>query len=43
MLADRLRDAENEYPAEWIPEALRLAVERNVRNWRYIEGILKRW
>ncbi len=43
MLSESLRDAETEYPAEWIEDAIRLAVENNVRKWRYIEAILKSW
>jgi DnaD/phage-associated family protein len=43
LLADILQDAEDTYPAEWIEEAFRIAVEKNVRNWRYVEAILRRW
>ncbi len=43
LLSDTLRDAEQTYPPEWIKAAMQAAVERNVHNWRYIEGILKRW
>jgi len=43
LIADQLRDAEATYPAEWIEEAFRIAVERNARNWRYVRGILERW
>ncbi len=43
ILADELRDAELTYPDEWIGAAIRLAVESNRRNWRYIQGILRRW
>ena len=43
LLADTLQDAEEIYPADWLEEAFRIAVEKNVRNWRYIEGILRRW
>jgi DNA replication protein len=43
MVSDQLRDAEQEYPAEWIKAAIREAVERNVRNWRYVAVILERW
>ena len=43
MLAESLKDAEDEYPQEWVEEAIRIAVEKNVRNWRYIEAILRRW
>jgi DnaD/phage-associated family protein len=42
-VAGGLRDAERVYPAEWIVEAMRLAVEYNKRSWPYVEGILKRW
>ncbi len=43
MIADQLREAETEYPAEWIEQAIREAVERNARSWRYIATILERW
>jgi len=43
LLADTLKEAEQIYPAEWIAEAIQIAVERNKRNWKYIEAILKRW
>lgn len=43
MMADTLRDAEEMYDIQWIEEAIRIAVEQNKRNWRYIEAILKRW
>ena len=42
-MADALRDAEKEYPAEWFDEAFTIAVTRSKRNWKYIEAILKRW
>ncbi|MFN3308677.1 MAG: DnaD domain-containing protein [Anaerolineales bacterium] len=43
LIAETLREAEDTYPPEWIEEAIQIAVERNVRNWRYVEAILKRW
>lgn len=43
MISDLLRDAENSYPAAWIDEAMQIAVENNVRRWRYIEAILRSW
>jgi DnaD/phage-associated family protein len=43
LLAEILQDAEDTYPAEWLEEAFRIAVENNVRNWRYVEAILRRW
>ena len=41
--SDTLRDAEETYPASWIEEALRIAVENNVRKWRYVQAILEDW
>lgn len=43
MIADALKDAEENYHAEWIAEAIELAVKNNKRNWKYCEAILKRW
>ncbi len=43
MIADTLRDAEATYPYQWIEEAVRIAVENNVRRWRYVEAILRSW
>ena len=43
LIADELREAEKEYPAEWIEEAFREAVSLNKRSWRYIRAILERW
>ncbi|MCC6148274.1 MAG: DnaD domain protein [Anaerolineaceae bacterium] len=43
MIADMLRDAEQIYPSEWIREALQIAIENNIRRWRYVEAILKSW
>ncbi len=43
MIAEILRDAETVYPEAWISDAFRIALENNVRNWRYIEAILNSW
>ncbi len=43
MLAEELREAERTYPQIWLEEAFRIAVELNVRNWKYIRTILERW
>ncbi len=43
LIADELKEAEAEFPAEWIEDAFRIAVEQNVRNWKYIRRILERW
>jgi DNA replication protein len=43
LMADALKEAEAEYSAEWIEEALGEALKRNIRNWKYVEAILKGW
>lgn len=43
LLAEELMEAEDTYPASWIEDAFREAVELNKRSWRYIERILERW
>lgn len=43
IISEELKEAEGEYPADWIEEAFREAVEHNVRNWKYIHAILGRW
>lgn len=43
MIADQLRDAEQEYTAGWIEEAIEIAVNNNARSWAYISKILERW
>jgi DnaD/phage-associated family protein len=43
LIADELRQAERDYPGDWIEEAFRLAAEANVRRWSYVRAILERW
>jgi DNA replication protein len=43
LIADALKEAEAEYPPEWIEEALGEAVRRNKRSWKYVEAILRGW
>jgi DnaD/phage-associated family protein len=43
ILAQMLEDAEKEFPAEWLEEAVTIAVKKNVRNWQYVEAILRSW
>ena len=43
MVAEELREAEENYPARWIEDALRIAVENNVRKLRYVMAILEDW
>lgn len=43
MLAEAIKDAEATYPRQWIEDAIRYAVERNARSWRYISKVLDAW
>src|SRR6266704_1123276 len=43
LLADELKDAADQYPADWIESAFREAVQHNKRKWIYIRAILRRW
>jgi len=42
-LSDVIGAAIDELSPAWVLAAIRLAVERNKRSWRYIDGILKSW
>lgn len=43
MIVDAIREAEAEFPFDWIEDAMRYAVQRNARNWRYIRKVLDSW
>jgi DnaD/phage-associated family protein len=43
MIADALKDAEQEFDRSWIVDAMELAVKNNKRSWAYCLSILKRW
>jgi DNA replication protein len=43
LMAETLADAEKTYPSDWIEDAVKIAVERNARNWRFIDAILRSW
>jgi DNA replication protein len=43
MIVEELKDAEKEFPAHWLEEAMREAVANNKRSIRYIRAILERW
>jgi DNA replication protein len=43
MNSEELRDIEQQYPPEWIRDAIKEAVSYNKRNLRYIAKILENW
>ncbi len=43
MIADELREAEKLYPEGWIKDAIKEAVDQNIRKKSYIFAILERW
>jgi DNA replication protein len=43
IIAEQLKEAEKEYPHDWIKNAFKEAVTANKRNWKYIARILERW
>jgi len=43
LLAEELEEAARTYPEDWITDAFKIAVQHNVRRWRYIASILERW
>ena len=43
LIAEELKEAERDYPAEWLVDAFRESVAQNKRSWRYVSRILERW
>jgi len=43
MIAEILKEAEQQFPIEWIEEAFQIAVASNARSWRYIDKVLNNW
>ena len=43
MIAEELREAEKLYPAAWIRDAIKEAVNQSKHKWSYIAAILERW
>jgi DnaD/phage-associated family protein len=43
LIADMLKAASEEYPAEWYAPAFEIAVKNNARKWNYVEAVLKSW
>jgi DnaD/phage-associated family protein len=43
MIADGLKDLERDYPAVWLPEAIKVAAEKQAKNLQFIRAVLERW
>lgn len=43
LIADHITNAIEEYPEDWIEDAIGEAVAYNRRNWRYVTRILESW
>jgi DNA replication protein len=43
MIADGLKDLENDYPAAWLPEAVRVAAEKQAKHLKFIRSVLESW
>jgi DnaD/phage-associated family protein len=43
LMADMIRNAAVDYPAEWYKPAFEIAVKNNARNFAYLEAIWKGW
>ena len=43
ITADQLRDAEKNYPEDWIRDAIQQAVIQGKRKWSVVSAILQRW
>ena len=43
MVAEILKADAETYPESWLRDAMQQAVSRNIRNWKYVQAILKSW
>jgi DnaD/phage-associated family protein len=43
IISEKLKNAEEDFPDDWIEKACEIAVNNNARNWSYIQAILNRW
>lgn len=43
LLSEDLTAAADEYPHQWIEDAIHIAVQNNARSWRYVDAVLKSW
>ena len=43
IIADKIKEAEDLYPAKWIQDAIEESATNNKRSWSYVSAILKSW
>ena len=43
LIADELKDIEENFQVEWIEEAIRIAIQKEARHLRFIRAVLDRW
>ncbi len=43
LIAEELKEAEKDYPAGWIEDAIREAARQQVHKWAYVAAVLERW
>lgn len=43
FLSESIAHAYDDFPSDWIVEAMQIALTNSRRKWSYVEGILKRW
>ncbi len=43
LIAQELEEAEKQYSAGWVEDAIKVAVTRNARTWRFIDAVLRSW
>lgn len=43
MVAEILKADAETYPESWLRDAIQEAVSRNIRNWKYVQAILRSW
>jgi DnaD/phage-associated family protein len=42
-MRDELKQAQADYPLEWITDAIQESAKYNARSWAYVDKVLKRW
>jgi DNA replication protein len=43
IIAQELEEADKQYSVGWVEDAIKVAVTRNARTWRFIDAVLRSW